>query len=151
MHVILLNSKICYNLIKSANCVSLKKIINNVYITRTHGLINASFWIRAFFVARSSFETARGFFFCKRWKSNANHWMIREALTRKFVMFICLYNYSVICSFWHLVIGEVAAKCRLYFTKSDLSHPKLSFRRHLAGFVNTFSNIVEGMASYRTT
>jgi len=47
---------------KRSDCVGLKKIINNVYITRTHGIVNASFWIRAFFVARSSFETARFFF-----------------------------------------------------------------------------------------
>lgn len=114
-------------------------------------MVNMRFLHFPFFVTAPRLRAALFFFVnsgkVTHCKSRTERWMIREALTRKFVIFIYLYNYSIFhnqtCSSWRLVIGEVTVKCLLYFTKSDLirRHLKLSFRRHLAGFVNTFTYV----------
>lgn len=101
----------------------------------------------------SSLETARGVIFSflqvvqiKRRCKSQSVGMITEALTRKFVMFMRLYNYSIIQT---RVIGEVAAKCRLYFAKSDLVRRrfKLSFRRRLTFCEYFFTHVIDSTAS----
>jgi len=71
MHVILLSMLQFDKVSKRSDCVSLKKIINNVYITRTHGIVlNTCIFRRS-----QQLWDCTWLFFCKRWKSNANHWM----------------------------------------------------------------------------